>query len=77
MVVVVVLKVKLLLATNLGGGKLVLLASSEMEQDFLTRQLFFRFFPFLNIQTFKQTSKQGVGYTNSSSIPGIPVIVKI
>ena len=39
-VVVVVLKVKLLLATNLGGGKLVLLASSEMEQDFLTLTTF-------------------------------------
>ena len=31
------LELKVLLATNPGGGKLVLLAASEMEQDFSTQ----------------------------------------
>ena len=43
---VCVLKPKVLLATNPGGGKLVLLASSEMEQDFLKLQALYN--PFLS-----------------------------
>ena len=56
--IVCVLKPKVLLATNPGGGKLVLLASSEMEQDFLKLQALYNpFLSFLECWTYKYLHK--------------------